>query len=167
MFNNTIILEYTDDILSSSGDDLKKWLEDLFNKGTLANTASVELFNKQIEQFNSQAKNSWDQLLKLLQTAYLDTAEKTIETVGQGGPTYKTIIKIDGDIKNDFPTPPPNSGDVYWTRHTQLVDQALSLQKEIITKVIDTIGVTVQKIVNPISISTGDLLNLMNLFRKS
>jgi hypothetical protein len=167
MFNNTTILEYTDNILSSSGEDLKKWFEDLFNKGTLANTTSLELFNKQIEQFNSQAKNSWDQLLKLLQTGYLDTTEKTIETVGQGGPTYKTTIKIDGDIKNDFPTPPPNSNDVYWTRHTQLVDQALSLQKEIITKVIDTIGVTVQKIVNPISISTGDLLNLMNLFRKS
>ena len=152
---------------NSSGEDLKKWFEDLFNKGTLANTTSLELFNKQFEQFNSQAKNSWDQLLKLFQTAYLDTAEKTIETVGQGGPTYKTIIKIDGDIKNDFPTPAPNSTDVYWIRHTQLVDQALSLQKEIITKVIDTIGVTVQKIVNPISISTGDLLNLMNLFRKS
>jgi hypothetical protein len=149
-----------------SNEDARKWFEDLFNKGTLVNTASLEQFNKQIEQFNTQAKTSWEQLLKLLQTSYTDATEKTVETNAQNGPNYKTVIKIDGDVKNDFPNPAPDANDVYWTRHNQLVDGAVALQKEIIIKVIDTVGITLQKVVSPISFSSGDFMNLINLFRR-
>ena len=149
-----------------SNEDARKWFEDLFNKGTLVNTASLEQFSKQIEQFNTEAKTSWEQLLKLLQTSYADATEKTIETSAQNGPNYKTVIKIDGDVKNDFPSPAPGTNDVYWTRHNQLVDGAVALQKEIIVKVIETVGTTLQKVVNPISFSSGDFMNLINLFRR-
>ena len=74
---------------------------------------------------------------------------------------------MDGDIKNDFPTIPPEVNNVYWARHNQLVDEALTTQKEIIIKVIDTIGATIQKIVNPISISGNDISILMNAFKKA
>jgi hypothetical protein len=149
-----------------SDEDARKWFEDLFNKGTLVNTTSLEQFNKQIEQFNTEAKTSWQQLLKMLQTSYTDAAEKTIETNSQNGPNYKTVIKIDGDVKNDFPNPAPDANNVYWTRHNQLVDAAVALQKEIIIKVIETVGTTLQKVVNPVSFSSSDLANLLNLFGK-
>jgi hypothetical protein len=148
-------------------EDFRKWFEDLFNKGTIVNTASLEQFNKQIEQFNTQAKTSWEQLLTLLQTSYTDAAEKTIETNAQNGPNYKTTIKIDGDVRNDFPNPAPDANNIYWIRHNQLVDGAVALQKEIIIKVIDTVATTLQKVVNPISISSSDIVNLMSLFRKT
>ena len=92
--------------------------------------------------------------------------QRTIETGGQAGPVFKTILGLDGDLKNEFPSPPPAMNDVYWVRHNQLVDQALTAQKEIISKVIDTIGATIQNIVNPISVSSNDVSALMNLFRK-
>ena len=149
-----------------SDEDARKWFEDLFSKGTSVNTTSLEQFNKQIEQFNAEAKTSWEQLLKLLQTSYTDATEKTIETNSQNGPAYKTVVKIDGDVKNDFPNPAPDANNVYWTRHNQLVDAAVALQKEIIIKVIDTVGTTLQKVVNPISFSSSDLANLLNLFGK-
>ena len=128
--------------------------------------ALLDQFNKQIEQFNSQTKNSWEQLLKIVQTSYIDSTERTIETSAHAGPVYKTILGLDGDLKNEFPTPPPAENDVYWVRHNQLVDQALTAQKEIISKVIDTIGATIQRIVNPISISSNDISSLLNVFRK-
>jgi hypothetical protein len=37
-----------------SNEDVRKWFEDLFNKGTLVSTASLEQFSKQIEQFNTE-----------------------------------------------------------------------------------------------------------------
>jgi hypothetical protein len=148
-------------------EDFRKWFEDMFNKGTLANTTSLEQFNKQIEQFNTQARTSWEKLLSLLQTSYLDVNEKTIETNTPNGPNYKTTIKIDGDVRNEFPTPASDTNNAYWTRHNQLVDEAVALQKEIIIKVIDTIATTLQKVVNPISISSSDVVNLMSLFKKT
>jgi hypothetical protein len=146
-------------------EEMKKWFEES-GKGTGVNAALLDQFNKQIEQFNSQTKNSWEQLLKIVQTSYIDSTQRTIETSGQAGPVFKTVLSLDGDLKNEFPTPPPAVNDIYWVRHNQLVDQALTAQKEIISKVIDTIGATIQKIVNPISISSNDLSTLMNLFRK-
>ena len=102
----------------------------------------------------------------MIQASYIDATEKTIETNVNGGPNYKTIIKINGDQKNEFPNPGPNTDDVYWTRHSQLVDEALALQKEIIMKVIETVGATIQKVVNPISISSSDIMNLTSILRK-
>ena len=149
-----------------TSEDFIKRFEDMFHRGTLANTASLEQFNKQIEQFNTQAKTSWDELLKLLQISYTDLTEKTIETTSQGGARYKTIIKLDGELKNDFPNPAPNANDVYWIRHNQLVDEAVSLQKEIIIKVMDIVGTILQKVISPISFSSSDLVNLVSSFRK-
>ena len=146
-------------------EDFKKWFDES-NKGNMVNTAVLEQFNKQTEQFNTQAKASWDQLLKLIQASYIDATEKTIETNVNGGPNYKTTININGDQKNELPNPSPKMDDAYWTRHNQLVDEALALQKEIIMKVIETVGATIQKVVNPISISTSDIMNLTDIFRK-
>jgi hypothetical protein len=146
-------------------DEMKQWFDDS-GKGMSVNAAMLDQFNKQIEQFNNQTKNSWEQLLKIVQTSYVDSTERTIETGGKDGPLYKTILGLDGDLKNEFPNPSPAPNDVYWIRHNQLVDQALVTQKEIISKVIDTIGATIQKIVNPISMSGNDIFALMNLFRK-
>ena len=146
-------------------DDIKKLFEDS-SRGTGVNAALLDQFNRQIEQFNNQTKNSWEQLLKILQSSYVDSTERTIETGGQAGPVFKTILGLDGDLKNEFPSHPPAMNDVYWVRHNQLVDQALTAQKEIISKVIDTIGATIQRIVNPVSISSNDVSALMNLFRK-
>jgi hypothetical protein len=146
-------------------EDFKKWFDES-NKGNMVNTAVLEQFNKQTEQFNTQAKASWDQLLKLIQASYIDATEKTIETNVNGGPNYKTTININGDQKNELPNPSPKMDDAYWTRHNQLVDEALALQKEIIMKVIETVGATIQKVVNPISISTSDIMNLTDVLRK-
>lgn len=130
------------------------------------NPISLENSIKQIEQFNKQTQDSWSQFLKLLQTNFIDLEQKVIETSIQGGLTYKTTIFLNGDRKNEFPTPVPNANDVYWLRHNELVNESLELQKEIITKIIDTIGVTIQKVVNPISFSTSDLVTLASLFKK-
>lgn len=146
-------------------DDMKQWFDDS-GKGMGVNATLLDQYNKQIEQFNNQTKNSWEQLLKIVQSSYVDSTERTIETGGQAGRVFKTILGLDGDLKNEFPNPPPAENDVYWVRHNQLVDQALVTQKEIISKVIDTIGATIQKIVNPISISGNDINALMNIFRK-
>ena len=146
-------------------EDFRKWFDES-NKGTMVNTAVLEQFNKQTEQFNTQAKASWDQFLKLIQASYIDATEKTIETNVNGGPNYKTTININGDQKNELPNPSPKMDDAYWTRHNQMVDEALALQKEIIMKVIETVGATIQKVVNPISISTSDIMNLTDVFRK-
>ena len=146
-------------------EDTKKWFEDS-GKRVKTNEILMEQFNKQIEQFNAQTKNSWDQLTKILQTSYVDSTQRTIETSAGPGPVFKTTIDIDGDLKNEFPSPAPEANSVYWARHNQLVDAALTTQKEIIIKVIDKIGSTIQKVVNPISISGSDISMLMNLFSR-
>ena len=145
---------------------IKKWLEDMFHKSIVPNPVPLDQVTKQIEQFNKQAQDSWEQFLKLLQSSFIDLNEKVIETNIQGGPSYKTVIFINGNRKNDFPNPAPNASDVYWLRHNTMVDETLSLQKEIITKVIDTLGTTLQKVVNPISFSTKNLVDLADLFKK-
>ena len=146
-------------------EDFRKWFEE-YSKGDTIKTANLEQFNKQISQFNAQAQASWEQLLKLIHTSYIDSSQKVIVTNAHEGPNYKTIIKLNGDLKNEFPSPSPDTNDVYWLRHNQLVDEAVALQKEMIMKVIDTVGTTIQKVVNPISISTTDLVNIMGLFRR-
>ena len=48
--------------------------------------------------------------------------------------------------------PAPN--DLYWTRHAQLVDKVLADRQAMIEKVIDTVGITIKGIINPISLAT-------------
>lgn len=54
------------------------------------NAALLDQFNKYTEQFNSQTKNSWEQLLKIVQASYVDSTQRTIETGAQAGPAFKT-----------------------------------------------------------------------------
>jgi hypothetical protein len=51
---------------------------------------------QQIEQFNNQTKNSWEQLLKIVQSSHVDSTERTIETGRQAGPVFKIILGLDG-----------------------------------------------------------------------
>ncbi len=69
----------------------------------------------------------------------------------------RSVFYLNGSIKNEFPNSTPNATYAYWLHHNQLVDEALSLQKEIINKVIDILGLTIQKVVNPIRFSSSDL----------
>ena len=67
----------------------------------MLNAALLDQFNKYIEQFNSQTKNSWEQLLKIVQASYADSTQRTIETGAQADPAFKTIIGLDGDWEHD------------------------------------------------------------------
>ena len=79
------------------------------------NAALLDQFNKYIEQFNSQTKNSWEHLLKIVQASYVDSTQRMIKTGAQAGPAFKTMIGLDEDL-NEFPTPPPEANNVYWVR---------------------------------------------------
>ena len=109
--------------MSNSSEDFTKLLEDIFHTGILTNIVSLELLNN-----FAQTKTSWDQLLKLLLTLYIEATERTIETQVHEGSNYKTIIRINEDVTNHI----SNANDIYWIRHNQLVDQAVALQKQII-----------------------------------
>jgi hypothetical protein len=74
-------------VTADSNDDFIKRLQELFHTGNIPNLFSTEQFSKQIQEFNTQTKTSWDQFLNVLQTAYI---EKTIDTHSHGGPDYKT-----------------------------------------------------------------------------
>lgn len=62
---------YREDVPSHLGvnEDFIKRFEDLLNNGTMVNTSTLEQYNKQVEQFNTQAKTSCEQLLKFIQTS--------------------------------------------------------------------------------------------------
>jgi hypothetical protein len=55
----------------------------------------------------------------------LTRPQRTIETGAQAGPAFKTIIGLDGDLKNEFPTPTLEENNVCWVRLNQLLDEAL------------------------------------------
>src|SRR5262245_22755353 len=118
-------------------DDMKKWFDDL-RRGMNFNEALFDQFNKQIEQYKEHP-------LKIVQTSYVNSMQITIETNAQASPAFKTIIGLDGDLKKEFSTPPPEANNAYWVSHNRLVDEALATQNEIISKVIDTNGATIQK----------------------
>jgi hypothetical protein len=75
-------------------------------------------------------------------------------------------LKVDGDILNEFPSNVPPANDLYWTRHTQLVDKVLADRQAIIEKSIETVGMTIKGLVNPISFSPIDLIRFVELFKK-
>jgi hypothetical protein len=128
-------------------------------------------FNIQTQQFNQEAKNSFDQFMQVLKTAAADASKKTIEAKIKGDQDssqyYKTELVNEVDIINEFPNNIPNDNDVYWRRHNELVNEALTTRKEIILKVIDTAGATIKGIINPISVSTIDLAKLVEVLKKS
>ena len=115
------------------------------------------------EELLKQFQASSNQISDMWKAVSADVTNRTIVTKVQGDPSieYKTHINIDGDIINEFPSTPPDENDVYWKRHKENVDEALATRKEIILKAIDTAGLTVRGIVNPVSISPIDLAKLI------
>jgi len=74
---------------------MKQWFEDS-SKGMSDSAVLLDQFNKQIEQFYNQTKNSWEQLLKIVQSSHVDSTERTMETGGQADLVFKTILGVDG-----------------------------------------------------------------------
>ena len=123
-----------------------------------------------IDEFTNQTKASWEQFSKILQVANAQVTERVIETVingsGEAEARYKTNIKLNGDLRNEFPKDKPDENDIYWKRHTDLVNESLQTRKEIMLKVFETVGTTVKGIINPISFSQVDIAKIIELIRK-
>ena len=132
-----------------------------FNVDTLFNTSSLGDFTK-------LARDSWNSLLGTMQLAQKDLGERVIETIieGEENIKYKTTFKLDGDIINEFPSNTPDTNNLYWKRHIELVDKVLQERKDLVNKVIDTTGTAITKVISPISFSTVDILKLAELFKK-
>lgn len=125
-----------------------------------------EQITQQLEPFIKQGNESWTKFSNMLDAANKDLSERTIETKASEVIKYTTHLKADGDILNEFPSNAPTSNDLYWTRHTQLVDRVLAERQAIIEKSIETVGTTIKGLVNPISISPIDMLKLVELIKK-
>lgn len=143
-----------------SNDLTRNWFEGL---GKISNSNS-----SLIDEFTNQTKASWEQFSKILQAANAQVTERVVETVvgGDGASKYKTTIKLNGDLINEFPKVEPNENNIYWKRHTDLVNESLQTKKEIMLKVVETIGTTVRGIVNPINFSQVDIAKIIELIRK-
>ena len=127
------------------------------------------LFNtRSLEDFTKLARDSWNNFLGTMQLAQKDVGERVIETVIQGEEDikYKTTFKIDGDIINEFPTNIPDTNNLYWKRHIELVDKVIQERRDLVNKVIDTTGTVITKVISPVSFSTVDILKLAELFKK-
>ena len=125
-----------------------------------------EQINKQLEPFIKQGNDSWAKFSNMLDVANKDLSERTIETKASEEVKYTTHLRMDGDILNEFPTKVPPANDLYWIRHTQLVDKVLADRQAIIEKSIETVGTTIKGLINPISISPIDMIRLVELFKK-
>jgi hypothetical protein len=125
-----------------------------------------ELMSKQLEPFIKQVNDSWAKFSNMLDVANKDLSERTIETKASDEIKYTTHFKVDGDILNEFPSKVPPANDLYWTRHSQLVDRVLAERQAIIEKSIETVGTTIKGLVNPISFSPIDMIKLIDLFKK-
>jgi hypothetical protein len=125
-----------------------------------------EQINQQLEPFIKQGNDSWAKFSSVLDVANKDLSERTIETKGSDEIKYTTHFKVDGDILSEFPSKIPPANDLYWTRHTQLVDRVLAERQAIIEKSIETVGSTIKGLINPISISPIDMIKLIELFKK-
>jgi hypothetical protein len=134
-------------------------IQEFFSKQT-------EQINKQLEPFIKQGNDSWTKFSNILDVANKDLSERTIETKASEEVKYITHLKVDGDISNEFPSKVPPINDLYWTRHTQLVDRVLADRQAIIEKSIETVGATIKGLVNPISFSSVDMIKLFELFKK-
>ena len=128
----------------------------------------LDVFNKQLDPINKLANESFGQFSSILQMAGKEINERTIETKiqGEASPRYSTNITNTGDIVNQFPNQTPAQNDLYWARHTQLVDGVLANRQATIDKIIDTIGTTIKGTINPVSFSPVDLIQLINTFKE-
>ena len=144
-----------------SADITRNWFDGL-SKLSDANSSLID-------EFTTQTRTSWEQFSKILQAANAQVTERVIETVidGSGAATrYKTTIKLNGDLINEFPKDKPDENDIYWKRHTDLVNESLQTRKDIMLKVVETIGTTATGIINPISMSQVDIAKIIELLRK-
>ena len=124
-------------------------------------------YNSQMQAFNNDSMNSWREFTNILKGATAEVGKRTIETKIQGtqAPLYKTQITLDGSITNEHSDTRPTDKDAYWNKHNELVNEVLATRKEIILKVIETAGVTIKGIINPISFSNIDLGKLAEAFQ--
>jgi|SRR5215216_1320345 len=125
-------------------------------------------FNSQMQLFNKDAKDSWNEFTNILKSASSEIGKRTIETrIADTQLTlYKTQINLDGTIANEFSNTQVADSDIYWKRHSELVNEVMATRKEIILKVIETAGITVRGIVNPLSSSNVDLVKLLELLQE-
>ncbi|MCH8914418.1 MAG: hypothetical protein IIA82_00980 [Thaumarchaeota archaeon] len=107
----------------------------------------------------------WQKFGELLERALKDAGERTIVTKF-GDSSFKTTVALDNDITNEFPETGPKDDDIYWKRHQELVDNILNTRKEIVLKIIETVGVTIKGVINPISVSNVDIAKIIENFTK-
>jgi hypothetical protein len=152
-----------------SEDIARKFAESIRQGANVPNTSiipNVTIF----EHMDKQIKEALDQFPKILEKANQTITETVISTnIGDldNGIKYETTIRINGDIVSKFPTTAPNENDIYWKTHRNEVNRVLQMRKDIILKVIETVGMTVKGMVNPISFSTVDIARLVELFQSS
>ena len=107
----------------------------------------------------------WQKFGELLERALKDAGERTIVTKF-GDSSFKTTVALDNDITNEFPETGPKDDDIYWKRHQELVDNILNTRKEIVLKIIETVGVTIKGVINTISVSNVDIAKIIENFTK-
>ena len=73
------------------------------------------------------------------------------------------MICLDRDL-NEFLTSLPEANNVFWVPHNPPVDEAMTTQKEIIRKVIDTIGGRFKRTL--IRLASRATVSLMNFVRR-
>jgi len=121
--------------------------------------------NLKDEKIFTDIHQSWQKFGELLERALKDAGERTIVTKF-GDSSFKTTVALDNDITNEFPETAPKDDDVYWKRHQELVDNILNTRKEIVLKIIETVGVTIKGVINPISVSNVDIAKIIENFAK-
>jgi len=97
---------------------------------------------------------NFQQINKIVKATTEDLGKKTIVTKFGDAENQKFITHInpaDEDIENIFPSDAPNSDNVYWKRHNELVNTYLEARKQMGLKAIETVGTAITGIINPLS----------------
>jgi hypothetical protein len=101
-----------------NGESIKKFYESL----------NPERF----EQFDKGLRDSWFTFSNTQTATVIEPlkAETIIETtIPDAGNSYKTTIKFDGEIINEFPNRVPEMNDELWKKHNSKVYDVLQLRK--------------------------------------
>ena len=134
------------DDLTHALDDMRKDFEKKL--ADLANQAKIS-----VDDFEKAYNNAVDTAvskLKLETSQVIETKSNTDSKVW-----YKTTIEALGSITNEWPTEEPSQDDLYWKTHKEQVDNALSMRKDVLLKIIETIGSTISGLINPGKSSTS------------
>jgi hypothetical protein len=124
--------------LAQSQKDFDQKLKDL---GTQANI-SVEAYQKVLDAAVDDATKKFNTATKqVIETKSIDDANTV---------WYRTtIFGVGQSITNEFPKKQPDKDDLYWTKHQDLVQNALKTRQDLLNKIIETIGSTVGGLINP------------------